>query len=155
MVGQRLGRDQPEAAEYCTWSGLHLAMLYMGTMSLGYIVVPEFFLAPFGGEKDANFAAAHQIAVVLLRFVALYGVSDAAYMVFTATLKGAGDTRFVMWMSISLAWAIMVVPSFVGANLFRWRVVPDMELWLRVYMRLGRGVLLALSHGALEEYAGY
>ena len=93
-------------------------MLYMGTMSLGYIVVPEFFLAPFGEEKDANFAAAHQIAVVLLRFVALYGVSDAAYMVFTATLKGAGDTRFVMWMSISLAWAIMVVPSFVALTYF-------------------------------------
>ncbi len=118
MVGQRLGRDQPEAAEYCTWTGLHLAMLYMGTMSVGYVVVPEFFLAPFGEDRDANFAAAHQIAVVLLRFVALYCVSDAAYMVFTATLKGAGDTRFVMWISISLAWALMVVPSFVALTYF-------------------------------------
>ena len=118
MVGQRLGRDQPEAAEYCTWSGLHLAMLYMGTMSLGYVLVPEFFLAPFGEEQDANFAVAHQIAVVLLRFVALYCVFDAAYMVFAAALKGAGDTRFVMWISILLAWAIMVVPSFAALTYF-------------------------------------
>ena len=32
--------------------------------------------------------------------------------------KGAGDTRFVMWLSIPLAWAIMVVPSMVTIAYF-------------------------------------
>lgn len=56
MVGQRLGRDDPQAAEYCTWTGLHLAALYMGAMALGYLAVPKLFLAPFGHRAhDAYF----------------------------------------------------------------------------------------------------
>ena len=119
MVGQRLGRDLPAAAEYCTWTGLHLAALYMGTMTLGYLVVPELFLSPFGFRAgDADFAEAHQIAVSLLRVVAIYCIFDAAYIIFTAALKGAGDTRFVMWVSVALAWTIMVIPSLVTLKYF-------------------------------------
>ena len=119
MVGQRLGHDDPQGAEYCTWTGLHLAMLYMGAMSFSYLAFPELFLAPFGlRAHDADFIAAHAIAVSLLRVVAIYCIFDAGYMIFTAALKGAGDTRFVMWLSIPLAWAIMVVPSMVTIAYF-------------------------------------
>jgi len=119
MVGQRLGRDLPAAAEYCTWTGLHLACIYMGAMALGYLVVPELFLSPFGlRADDAEFAEAYQIAVSLLRVVAIYCIFDAAYIIFTAALKGAGDTRFVMWISVALAWAIMVIPSLVTLKYF-------------------------------------
>ena len=40
------------------------------------------------------------------------------YMIFTAALKGAGDTRFVMWLSVAMGWAIMVVPAFVSLTYF-------------------------------------
>jgi len=119
MVGQRLGRDDPQAAEYCTWTGLHLAGLYMGAMALGYTAVPELFLMPFGHRAHgADFAAAHAIAVTLLRVVALYCVFDAGYMIFTAALRGAGDTRFVMWLSFLMAWTIMVLPSLIALAYF-------------------------------------
>ena len=156
MIGQRLGRDQPEAAEYCTWSGFHLAMLYMGTMSAGYVLVPEFFLAPFGEEEDANFGWSRiRSPWSCCASWPCNCVFDAAYMVFAAALKGAGDTRFVMWISILLAWAIMVVPSFAALTYFDGGLYLIWSFGLRVYMRLGRGSLLALSHGSLEEYAGY
>ena len=47
MVGQRLGREQPEAAEYCTWSGFHLAMLYMGDDVCGLCLGAGVFLGTF------------------------------------------------------------------------------------------------------------
>ena len=119
MVGQCLGRDDPQAAEYCTWTGFHIALVYMGAMSISYLAIPELFLAPFGFRAHhADFVAAHEIAVNLLRVVAVYCIFDAGYMIFTAALKGAGDTRFVMWLSIPLAWAIMVVPSFIVLTYF-------------------------------------
>ena len=119
MVGQRLGRDAPEEAEYCTWTGFHFAVLYMSSMALGYLFFPELFLAPFGlRSQDADFIAARDIATSLLRIVAIYCFFDSFYMVFTAALKGAGDTRFIMWLSVSLAWAIMVIPSFVALKYF-------------------------------------
>jgi len=119
MVGQRLGRDAPVEAEYCTWTGFHMAFAYMGTMVLGYVFLPEFFLSPFDlHAQDADFIEARDTAIVLLRFVAVYCLFDAFYMVFTAALKGAGDTRFIMWVSVTMAWAIMVIPSFVALTYF-------------------------------------
>jgi multidrug resistance protein, MATE family len=119
MVGQRLGRHAPEAAEYCTWSGFHLALGYMGTMALGYLLVPDLFLVPFGlHAHTADFIQARDLASRLLRIVAVYCIFDACYMVFTAALKGAGDTRYIMWLSVALAWAVMVVPSWVGLTYF-------------------------------------
>jgi len=119
MVGQRLGRDAPAEAEYCTWTGSHIAFAYMGTMVLGYVFLPEFFLSPFDlRAQDADFIEARDTAIILLRFVAIYCLFDAFYMVFTAALKGAGDTRFIMWVSVTMAWAIMVIPSFVALTYF-------------------------------------
>ena len=119
MVGQRLGRDQPEAAEYCTWSGFHLSLGYMTAMALAYVLVPELFLKPFrSGSSDRDFADAYQLAIPLLRIVAIYCVFDALYAIFTATLKGAGDTRFVLWASVGLGWGMMVVPVLVGQTYF-------------------------------------
>lgn len=119
MVGQRLGDDRPEDAEYCTWSGLHLSLFYMGVMAAAYIFLPDFFLAPFDARsQDPNFGEVRAVAVVLLRIVALYCVFDAFYMGFTAALKGAGDTRYVMWVSVVLSWVVMLVPCMVALEYF-------------------------------------
>ncbi len=119
MVGQRLGRDAPEEAEFCTWSGFHLALAYMGTMALGYVLVPDWFLVPFGARTHAaDFIQARDLAVKLLRIVAIYCVFDACYIMFTSALKGAGDTRYIMWLSVALAWSLMVLPSWAGLAWF-------------------------------------
>jgi MATE family multidrug resistance protein len=39
---------------------------------------------------------------------------DTGNIIFSAALKGAGDTRFVMYASIVLNWLIMVVPSWAA-----------------------------------------
>ncbi|HIM56991.1 MAG TPA: MATE family efflux transporter [Candidatus Latescibacteria bacterium] len=119
MVGQRLGRDDPDAAEYCTWSGLHLALLYMGIMALAYLGVPQLFLMPYGlGAGGADLDQAMEIATLLLRIVALYCLFDAFYIIFTAALKGAGDTRFIMYVSLGLSWFVMAIPATVALMYF-------------------------------------
>ncbi|MBI2502667.1 MAG: MATE family efflux transporter [Candidatus Latescibacteria bacterium] len=119
MVGQRLGQERPEAAEYCTWTGFHLAVCYMGGMSLAYVLFPDFFLMPYGlRSQGAEFEAARLLAVVLLRIVGIYCVFDAMYMSFTAALKGAGDTRFLMEISVVMGWVLLVIPAWVALTYF-------------------------------------
>ena len=119
MVGQRLGADAPDAAEYCTWSGLHLALAYAGVMSAAYILVPDLFLLPYGaGASGEEFAAARELARSLLRIVGLYCLLDAAYMMFTAALKGAGDTRYIMYASVLLGLSLMVAPPLIAVEWF-------------------------------------
>ena len=119
MVGQRLGRDEADAAEYAAWSGIHLGLAYAVVMLLGYALVPDWFLEPYAvGSDSPAFLAARDIAILLLRFLAIYMLFDAMYMLFTAALKGAGDTRYVMLVSIALSWALMVAPAFVALTFF-------------------------------------
>ena len=119
LVGQHLGENLPDKAEYCTWSGMHLALGYMGTMALLYLCVPAWFLMPYGlRAQGEDFVAAQYLAEGLLRFVAVYCVFDGMYIVFTSALKGAGDTRYVMLGSIGLSWLVMLIPAVVGVALF-------------------------------------
>ena len=119
LVGQRLGRADAAAAEYCTWSGFHLAAGYMAIMSAGYVLLPDLFLTPFGlRSQGADFEMARQMATHLLRIVAVYCLFDAFYIVFTAALKGAGDTRYIMWVSVLMAWCIMVAPAVISLAYF-------------------------------------
>ena len=119
MVGKRLGQNRPDSAEKATWSAVHVAAVYMGIMSLAYVLVPNLFLAPYGvGAEGEDFEAARELAVVLLRFVALYCIFDMLFIVLTAALKGAGDTRYVMYVSVLLGFAVMVIPSYVAHQFF-------------------------------------
>ena len=119
MVGQRLGQNRPEAAAYATWSGLHLAQLYMGSMALAYFCVPQWFLMPYGlGASGEDFEAAREMALLLLNIVALYCLFDAGYIIFTAALKGAGDTRFILFAALAAGWFVMLIPAYAAHALF-------------------------------------
>jgi len=88
-------------------------------MAVAYVVVPDLFLSPYGvGAQGEEFLAARDLAVLLLRIVAIWCVFDAMYMMFTAALKGAGDTRYIMYMSVGMSWAIMGIPAYVAHEYF-------------------------------------
>lgn len=140
MVGQRLGRDDPAAAEYCTWTGVHLALGYMGVMALAYSLLPDLFLMPYGaGAQGPEFETARDMARQLLRFVAFYCVFDAAYMMFTAALKGAGDTRYVMLASLLMGVTIMVAPPLIAVE---WFDAGVFVVWIFICAYLAAGAVV-------------
>lgn len=115
LVGQYLGRNRPDMAEKSTYSGLHLTFIYMASISLAYVLVPDLFLAPFTRMNDAeSYEQIHTMGVLLLRFVAVYSIFDTLNIIFSFAIKGAGDTRFVMFMMVILSWAIMVIPTYIA-----------------------------------------
>ncbi len=121
LVGQYLGKDRVDLAERSTWSAVHLSLAYMLVMAAGYVFTPGFFLRPYiSGADPETFEKVWEISVVLLRFVAFYCVFDALYIVFSAGVKGAGDTRFVMFASIALGWFVMVLPTYLSVVTFGW-----------------------------------
>jgi len=111
-VGQQLGANRPDMAARATWTAFVLAMIYMCTMSLFYVIVPGWFLMGHAvGMAPEQFEPLRELIVVLLRFVAVYCLFDAMNVVFMSAIRGAGDTRFVFWTSLgtsllplSLAW---------------------------------------------------
>ncbi len=112
LVGQYLGMNNPEQAEYCVYSGLHLAIAYMGIIALLYVFTPGLFLYFYAAGTDTEkFRNIAELAKVLLRFVALYCVFDAMNIIFASAIKGAGDTHFVMKAIIILSIFGLVIPT--------------------------------------------
>ncbi len=115
LVGQALGRNDAKLARASVRSAFTLTVLYMVTVAALFMLIPRLFLLPFAAASDPKeFDAIANLAVVLLRFVALYTLFDAGNIIFSSAIKGAGDTRFVMWMILCLSLGILVVPSFVA-----------------------------------------
>ena len=114
LVGQRLGEERPDLAARTTWSSFHITFAYMSSIAVFYVLTPTVFLLPFGAKADpAQFAILRDTTVILLRFVAVYSIFDSANLIFSAALKGAGDTLYVMLMSSCLSLSLMVVPTWV------------------------------------------
>ncbi len=120
LVGQRLGENKPLSAEKVTWSAFHLSFSYFGLLAIGYFFFPGIFLFPFNLKVHPDqFESIRHLAVLLLKFVAIYSIFDASNMIFSAAVKGAGDTRFVACTSIILSWILMIIPSYIALYWFK------------------------------------
>ena len=118
LVGQSLGQNDPNLAQRTTWSACYLAFSYMVLMAIGFWFYPEFFMYPFSmNSPPEQYEQLRPFAENLLRFVAFYCLFDTGNIIFSAALKGAGDTRFVMVMSVVLHWAFLCVPAYLGFKL--------------------------------------
>jgi len=117
LVGQSLGRNEPATAVRSTWSAFYLTYIYMTILALCYWLFPQIFIYPYRvGITDSDFAALEKMVRNLLLFVAFYCLFDTGNIVFSGALKGAGDTRFVMVITVVLSWVVMVVPSFFAVR---------------------------------------
>lgn len=128
LVGQRLGENKPDLAQQATWSGLAVATAYSAVFGVAYVLLPDlFFLGHAAGVSPEEFGPIRDLAVVLLRFVAAYCILDAFNIVFTAALKGAGDTVFVVAGNglVSLFWFAIgaVVLNYGGGLEACWGVI--------------------------------
>ncbi len=118
MVGRYLGADAPLLAARSTWSAMKMTMPYMVIIAIGYWLLPDVFMYPFAANADAaEFAMLRPLVINLLLFVAFYSLFDSGNLIFSAAVKGAGDTRFVMIMSVVLSWVVLIVPSYLAIRL--------------------------------------
>ncbi len=104
MVGQQLGRDRPDLAARATWTSVWIAFAYTGIMALFYILAPDLLMMGHAaGTAPQQFAPLRNMTVVLLRFVAAYCLFDAMNIIFVSAIKGAGDTRFVLRVTLLMS----------------------------------------------------
>ncbi len=114
LVGQRLGEDRPELAERSTWRGFWAAWLFTLALTLAYILLPDLLVLPFRSEHHPDeWERVQQLVPALLRFVAIYCLFDCVNLIFSFALRGAGDTRFVMYVITCLSLGVLALPSWL------------------------------------------
>lgn len=119
LVGQRIGEGKPLVAEKLTWSAIHIAVLFFGLLAFLYVSIPYVFIWPFTLHDGLeNLESSVPLIIVLLRFIALFGFFDAMFLVFLGALEGAGDTRFVLKMSVIVSWFLLLLPCYLYIRYF-------------------------------------
>ena len=126
LVGRFMGAGMPEEAGKTAYTGLKTAWVYSFTMVMVILIgakpLANIFLSGFadGGTEVAD------LAVVLLRLVSVYILADSAQIVFVGALRGAGDTRWVMIVSVLLHWVFAAAAIY----LIRFLRVEPVIAWL-------------------------
>ena len=119
LVGQSLGGDKPDRAQSVVYSGFHLTLVYMISIAVAYVLVPDVFVAPFALRADpGGFSEIYGYSIILLRFVAVYSVFDTMNIIFCSAIKGAGDTRYVMLVTVILSVFVFVLPVYLVVVVF-------------------------------------
>jgi multidrug resistance protein, MATE family len=103
FVGQAVGAGKPELARQAWRSSLLVAIVLMTVMGILFVTIPQPFIAVFKAAPEVA-----EIAVGLMIVAAAFQLADALVMVGIGSLTGAGDTRFVMVLTVAGGWLVML-----------------------------------------------
>ena len=109
LVGQALGRGDPDDAERWGWDVVKVGMFFMAMLGLPMVIAPEWIL----GQFFANEPGALEVATAPLRLVGAFMIMDAVGMVLLNALIGAGAMRMAAIMSISTQWGLFLPAAYL------------------------------------------
>ncbi|MFH0964220.1 MAG: MATE family efflux transporter [Planctomycetota bacterium] len=119
LVGQHLGANRDDYAAQTTRRAAILSLLVMLSIALLYVYAPRPLLGLFRGRSAGEaYSRMENLGVTLLAFVAVYSIGDAITIVYSSALRGAGDTRFIMYTFLVLSWAALGLPTFLAVKVF-------------------------------------
>jgi putative MATE family efflux protein len=106
LVGQCVGSGDLERARLAVKRVLLIGYLLMLPMAVLYLFLPEQLMSIFAHGADLELLRPFARPLFLIVTVCL--ILDLRFMVFSGSLRGAGDTSFPMWVNIASAWLVFV-----------------------------------------------
>ncbi len=108
LTGQNLGAGQPGIAERSTWEAVRQGCLFVGTMGIAFIFFPEAFMRIYTKDQDVV-----RLGAIYLRIMGFCQVHQLVANVLTGALRGAGDTKFVMYVSAFGGWVLRLGVTYL------------------------------------------
>lgn len=105
LVGQRISSGRQEEAKTAINSALIVGLTYSFFFVILYLIIPDGVIKMHREmmPQDSAFYSIREISVILLRLAGLYLIIECLQLVFSGAIKGAGDTWFVLKMTILVA----------------------------------------------------
>ncbi|MBW1851706.1 MAG: MATE family efflux transporter [Deltaproteobacteria bacterium] len=153
LVGQAIGRGCPEDGVYATTSALHITFVYMMTVAAIFVFVPEPLLYLFKAHhySPEQYTEIMGMGVVLMRFLAVFCFFDALNLVFSGAIKGAGDTRFIMWTIAALSLGLMIIPVYLAVEVINAGIYTAWTLATFYVSALGLAFMLRYRQGKWKK----
>ncbi len=110
LVGQNLGAKKPVRAHRSVWMTAKANMVFMGLVSIVFIVTPDFFIRIFIQDQ-----AIIDFGAVCLRIIGYGFVFYGMGMVMIQALNGAGDTTTPIIINLFCFWMIEIPLAYMLA----------------------------------------
>jgi MATE family multidrug resistance protein len=149
LVGQYLGRNEPKNAERMGWIALKIGGCYIAVIGLSFLLFPGVYTNVFEGDHAGSvpFGELVKTVRILLMMLAVWGVADAASIILSGALKGAGDTHFVMYFQSAVAWGFLVLGQMILVFVFKCGIYMSWAWTLLYIIILGSGFALRFRSG--------
>lgn len=118
LVGRYLGAGRRAGAARAVRSARRLAWAAMGLCAAIFVIFGELIAGWFTVDP-----AVRALTAELLKWAALVQLFDAAAMVHFGSLRGAGDTRFTLVVSLIASWGLLVPISLLLGYFAGWGAV--------------------------------
>lgn len=112
MIGRFVGAGDMEKTNQVIRAGFVLGLGYSAALALIYIVF-RFPLVEIFAPPGGDFEEIRALAGFMMIGLSCYTMADATILVTGGVLRGAGDTRWLMFVSVTLHWAMLVIQYFI------------------------------------------
>jgi MATE family multidrug resistance protein len=110
LVGRYMGARKPDTAHASTLSGIKVGFIYSVVMLVLFLAFPIALSNVFRPSvHDKVFADALPLTLFMVRLMAIYVLVESMIVSYCGALRGAGDTFWAMFISVSLHWLMVVV----------------------------------------------
>ena len=113
MVGQNLGAGRPADARLSAYEANRLAVMLMAGMGLVFFFFPYVLLRLFTNDPEVI-----RYGILYMKIVAFAQVPLAISMVLTGSLRGAGDTGFIMFATMAGMWLVRIPVTALLATVY-------------------------------------
>ena len=117
-VGQCLGANHRDRAHIATWEANRFAVLLMTGMGVIFFFFPYTLLRIFTSDPEVI-----RLGTLFLKIVAVLQIPLAITMVLSGSLKGAGDTRYLLFTTLVGSWGIRVPLAYLFSQVLDWSLL--------------------------------
>ncbi len=130
LVGQNLGAKNFEEAEKSAITTMKVASVFMGTLGILMIFVPELLCKIFTSDKKTI-----EEAVIYLRMMGISQIPLAVVFVLSGSLRGAGATKSTLIINTSSLWLVRMLPAFIFSAIFHNVLLIYLVITIETYFR--------------------
>lgn len=112
LIGRFVGAGNMARTNEVIAGGFLLGLGYSGILALLFITL-RFPMVELFAPPDGDFTQIRQLAAFMMIGLATYTMADATILVAGGVMRGAGDTRWLMYASTSLHWTMLLIQIFV------------------------------------------
>jgi MATE family multidrug resistance protein len=122
LVGHSLGRNNIKEAVSYTNQTIFILLVYTFSLACVFVFFPKVILGIFlmAENNMSTFTLISDLGSDVMKFMAAFICFDAMYFSFLGVLRGAGDTRFVMWAVGTATVFVMILPLTGIVFYFQW-----------------------------------